>query len=207
MVKDCLPGAVHQHPPDPLHPGSSGGQVLHFSPAKNYAINSTADFTLDSSGPLLFFLSKRSVFKFGQNLDFLSYAIHCWPPLLSRDGFEPARSKPFNLRTHNSPPLNLLWISTLAFMNISSTDQAGVSPFQGGELEKGHFEVVCLLPTLENVLQPILNHFPLRFFHFLHQHIWGGHLQVKVLAWRKTWHPQNQIDWSTSAIKERFFLN
>ena len=73
-------------------------------------------------------------------------------------------------------------ISTLAFMNISSTDQAGISPFQGGELEKGHFEVVCLLPTLENVLQPVLNHFPLRFFHFLHQHIGGGHLQVKVLA-------------------------
>ena len=69
--------------------------------------------------------------------------------------------------------------STFSFMNISSTDQAGVSPFEGGELEKGHFEVVCLLPALENVLQPILNHFPLRFFHFLHKDIGRGNLHIE----------------------------
>ena len=65
-------------------------------------------------------------------------------------------------------------------MNISSTHQAGVSPFEGGELEKGHFEVVCLLPALEDVLQPILDHLPLRLLHLLHQHVGGGHLQEKL---------------------------
>ena len=65
-------------------------------------------------------------------------------------------------------------------MIITPTDQAGVSSFERGELEKGHFEVVCLLPALENVLQPILNHLPFRFFHFLHQHIRRGHLQNRI---------------------------
>ena len=127
MVKDCLPGAVHQHPPDPLHLGSSEGRVLHFSPVTNFAMN------LD----LFSFFMKRSVFKFGQNLDFLSYAIHCWPPLLSMDGFEPARSNPFNLRTHNSL-FNFLWI----YLNIGIHEHqfhwpGWHLPFSGGWTWKG----------------------------------------------------------------------
>ena len=33
---DWLPGAVHQHPPDPLLPGSSGGRDPHFSPGTQF---------------------------------------------------------------------------------------------------------------------------------------------------------------------------
>ena len=70
--------------------------------------------------------------------------------------------------------------STLSFMNINSTfsplyristDQAGVSPFQWSELEKRDFEVVRLLPALEDVLQPVLDHLPLRLLHLINQNI------------------------------------
>ena len=167
---DWLPGAVHQHLPDPPLPGSSGGRVLHFSPGTKFTQKS-------GFHPFLKTTKKEVWAEFG--FPFLHHSIvDRPPPLLLRwvDGFEPAWSNPFNLfstsasqHCHSVPLSTSFQISNFSFIN--STDQAGVSPFQRSELEEGDFEVVRLLPALEDVLEPVLDHLPLRLLHLLHQDV------------------------------------
>ena len=46
------------------------------------------------------------------------------------------------------------------------------------QLELPDLEVVGFLPGLEDVLQPVLDHLPLRPLHSIHQHIGGGDLHT-----------------------------
>ena len=63
----------------------------------------------------------------------------------------------------------------------SIADQRQVFMFERGEFENSDFQVICFLPAFENILQPVLNNFSFRLFHFLHKHIGGGHLRYYYL--------------------------